>query len=67
MPVQVPSVAVSVEPSSRAPETVGTAVLTGGAASAVGVWVEPLTTLPASLLAVTTTWMTWSMSPGTTV
>ena len=36
------SVAVSVEPSSSVPLTTGTTVLTGGAASAGGVWAEPL-------------------------
>ena len=67
MPLQLPVVALSVEPSSSVPLTTGTAVLTGGAAWAGAVWAEPLCALPPTLVAVTATWMTWSMSPATSV
>ena len=67
MPVQVPGSAVSVAPSSSVPETVGTTLLAGGSASAVAVGAAAVGTLPPALVAVTTTVMTWPMSPGVSV
>ena len=67
VPLHVPGSAVSVSPSSGVPETVGTRVLAGGAASAVTVGAAALGTLPPALVAVTTTVRTWSMSLGTSV
>jgi hypothetical protein len=55
VPLQVPSVVVSVWPCCGVPETCGSAVLTGGVASTVAVWSLVAKALPASLVAVTVT------------
>ena len=65
VPVQLPLPAITVEPSSSVPETVGTTVLAGGSAwiapppppGADVAWAEP-----AELVAVTETRMSWPTS-----
>ena len=55
VPVHLPSIAVSVAPSSAVPEIDGSAVLTGAAGSTAAVAALVADTVPAMLAAVTTT------------
>jgi hypothetical protein len=54
-PVQLPAVAVSVDPANALPETAGARVLTGDAPVTGGVAAELADTDPPALVAVTTT------------
>jgi hypothetical protein len=55
VPVQVPVVAVSVWPCCAVPEIVGIAVLTGGVAVTLEVWLLVAGTVAAEFVASTTT------------
>ena len=61
MPVQVPSAAVSVEPSTRVPEIVGSAVFCGASAFTAATGEVPVAE-PAALVPVTSTRMPWPAS-----
>ena len=65
MPVQVPVVELSVDPSSSAPEITGSAVFTGGAAAITAVCAEVAEELPAVFVPVTTTRIVEATSPAT--
>jgi hypothetical protein len=62
VPVHVPGSAVSVPPSRASPETLGTAVLAGGAAATRAVAPEAAVSEPPSLRAVTATTIAWPTS-----
>ena len=53
MPVQVPSPAVSVSPSTRSPETTGRTVLAGGSIATTAVGADATAATPAVFEAVT--------------